>query len=136
MNDFKLDSRPNIKSGFKAPDAYFESLADRVMLNLPIQEVKVIPLYKRRPVWVTSAAAALVLSLSLILNKNEVAKKPAMPDNKAIENYFAYQTDISSYDLLQNLDVEGVSELQVESADISDEAIEEYLTGENVDLYE
>lgn len=136
MNDFKLDSRPNIKSGFKAPDAYFESLADRVMLNLPMQEVKVIPLYKRRPVWVTSAAAALVLSLSLILNKNEVAKKPAMPDNKAIENYFAYQTDISSYDLLQNLDVEGVSELQVESADISDEAIEEYLTGENVDLYE
>lgn len=136
MNDFKLDSRPNIKSGFKAPDAYFESLADRVMLNLPMPEVKVIPLYKRRPVWVTSAAAALVLSLSLILNKNEVAKKPAMPDNKAIENYFAYQADISSYDLLQNLDVEGVSELQVESADISDEAIEEYLTGENVDLYE
>lgn len=135
MNDFKLDSRPNIKSGFKAPDAYFESLADRVMLNLPMQEVKVIPLYKRRPVWVTSAAAALVLSLSLILNKNEAAKKPALPDNKAIENYFAYQADISSYELLQNLDVEDVSELQ-ESVNISDEAIEEYLTGENVYLYE
>jgi len=135
MNDFKLDSRPNIKSGFKAPDAYFESLADRVMLNLPMQEVKVIPLYKRRPVWVTSAAAALVLSLSLILNKNEAAKKPALPDNKAIENYFAYQADISSYELLQNLDVEDVSELQ-ESVNISDEAIEEYLAGENVYLYE
>ncbi|ALM47656.1 hypothetical protein AMR72_01325 [Flavobacterium psychrophilum] len=135
MNDFKLDSRPNIKSGFKAPDAYFESLANRVMLNLPMQEVKVIPLYKRRPVWVTSAAAALVLSLSLILNKNEAAKKPALPDNKAIENYFAYQADISSYELLQNLDVEDVSELQ-ESVNISDEAIEEYLAGENVYLYE
>jgi len=135
MNDFKLDSRPNIKSGFKAPDAYFESLADRVMLNLPMQEVKVIPLYKRRPIWVTSAAAALVLSLSLILNKNEAAKKPALPDNKAIENYFAYQADISSYELLQNLDVEDVSELQ-ESVNISDEAIEEYLAGENVYLYE
>jgi len=135
MNDFKLDSRPNIKSGFKAPDAYFESLADRVMLNLPMQEVKVIPLYKRRPVWVTSAAAALVLSLSLILNKNEAAKKTALPDNKAIENYFAYQADISSYELLQNLDVEDVSELQ-ESVNISDEAIEEYLAGENVYLYE
>lgn len=135
MNDFKLDSRPNIKSGFKAPDAYFESLADRVMLNLPMQEVKVIPLYKRRPVWVTSAAAALVLSLSLIHNKNEAAKKPALPDNKAIENYFAYQADISSYELLQNLDVEDVSELQ-KSVNISDEAIEEYLAGENVYLYE
>jgi len=135
MNDFKLDSRPNINSGFKAPDAYFESLADRVMLNLPMQEVKVIPLYKRRPVWVTSAAAALVLSLSLVLNKKETTVAVAMPDNKAIENYFAYQSDISSYELLQNLDVKDVSELQ-ESVNISDEAIEEYLAGENVYLYE
>jgi len=135
MNDFKLDSRPNINSGFKAPDAYFESLADRVMLHLPMQEVKVIPLYKRRPVWVTSAAAALVLSLSLVLNKKETTVAVAMPDNKAIENYFAYQSDISSYELLQNLDVKDVSELQ-ESVNISDEAIEEYLAGENVYLYE
>ena len=135
MNDFILDSRPNINSGFKAPDAYFESLADRVMLHLPMQEVKVIPLYKRRPVWVTSAAAALVLSLSLVLNKKETTVAVAMPDNKAIENYFAYQSDISSYELLQNLDVKDVSELQ-ESVNISDEAIEEYLAGENVYLYE
>lgn len=136
MNDFKLDSRPNIKSGFQAPDTYFESLADRVMLNLPVQEVKVIPLYKRRPVWVTSAAAALVLSISLILNQKET-KVPAMPDNKAIENYFAYQTEISSDVLLQNLDVKDISELQEESVNnISDEAIEEYLAGENVYLYE
>lgn len=137
MNDFKLDSRPNIKSGFKAPDAYFESLADRVMLNLPVKEVKVIPLYKRRPIWVTSAAAMLVLSLSLILNKEETTVASTMPDSKAIENYFAYQTAMSSYDLLENLDGEKVNELEEESVDnISDEAIEEYLTGENVDLYE
>ena len=135
MNDFKLDSRPNIKSGFKAPDAYFESLAERVMLNLPMPEVKVIPLYKRRPVWVTSAAAALVLSLSLVLTNKETAA-PSYPDNKAIENYFAYQTDISSDELLQNLDIEDISELQESSTNISDEAIEEYLDGENVYLYE
>lgn len=134
MNDFKLDSRPNIKSGFKAPDAYFESLADRVMLNLPMEKVKVIPLYRRTPVWVTSAAAALVLSLSLILNKNEAAT-PAMPDNAAIEDYLVNQAGLTSYDLQKNLNQQDLSDLN-KSIDISDKAIEEYLSDENIYLYE
>lgn len=134
MNDFKLDSRPNIKSGFKAPDGYFESLADRIMLNLPMEKVKVIPLYRRTPVWVTSAAAALVLSLSLILNKNEAAT-PAMPDNAAIEDYLVNQAGLTSYDLQKNLNQQDLSDLN-KSIDISDKAIEEYLSDENIYLYE
>lgn len=136
MNDFKLDSRPNIKSGFKAPDAYFESLADRVMLNLPVEEVKVIPLYKRRPVWVTSAAAAFVLSISLLLTENESVKTAAvMPDNKAIENYLINDAGMTSDDLLQTLSANDLSELQ-ESIDISDKDLEQYLSEENISLYE
>lgn len=134
MKDFKLDSRPNIKSGFIAPDAYFESLADRVMLNLPLKEVKVVPLYKRRPVWVTSAAAAFVLSFSLLFIEKE-ASAPIMPDAKAIEDYLVYQSDISSYELQKNLDKQDLNELQ-KSINVSPEAIEEYLSNEDVYLYE
>lgn len=135
MNDFKLDSRPNIKSGFTAPDTYFESLADRVMLNLPLQEVKVIPLYKRRPVWVTSAAAAIVLSISLFLTDKETVKTATLPDSVAIENYLINEAGMSSYELSQNLDAQDISDLGA-SVDISNEAIEEYFSEENIDLYE
>lgn len=123
MNDFKLDSRPNIKSGFKAPDSYFESLTDRVMLNLPMQEVKVIPLYRRRPVWVTSAAAALVLSFSLMLNK-DVAAAPVLPSDAITEDYILNQSGVSTDDILANVDTKDLQALNVELMDVSDEEIE------------
>jgi hypothetical protein len=136
MNDFKLDSEPRIKSGFRAPDAYFESFADRVMLSLPLKEVKVVPLYRRRPVWVTSVAAVFILSLSLVFTRKDATVQ--MPDNAAIENYLLYQANISSYDLSENLSKKEISDMDKSSVadDISDEAIEEYLAGENVSIYE
>ena len=133
MKDFKLDSEVRIKSGFMASEAYFESFADRLMLQLPVREVKVVPLYKRRPVWLTSAAAALVLSLSLVFTQKESA-----PDNDTIENYIVYQSGISSYDLIQNLNQEEISELEKTVLDdaISDEELGEYLIDENISLDE
>ncbi|HYD91300.1 MAG TPA: hypothetical protein VEA37_07400 [Flavobacterium sp.] len=133
MKDFKLDSEVRLKSGFTAPEAYFESFADRLMLQLPVREIKVVPLYKRRPVWVTSAAAALVLSLSLVFTQKESA-----PDNNSIENYLVYQSGISSYDLIQNLDQEEISELEksVLNEAISDEDLDRYLIDENISLDE
>lgn len=135
MNDFKLDSEPRIKSGFITPDTYFDSLADRVLLNLPKKEIRVIPLYKRRPVWVTSVAAVFILSLSLIFTqKDSVVKAPNKAD---IKNYLVYQSDISTYDLLQSLSPEDIAELENSINDISlegisAEAAEEYLSGENI----
>jgi hypothetical protein len=126
MNDFKLDSRPNIKSGFKAPDSYFESLTDRVMLNLPVQEVKVVPLYRRRPIWVTSAAAALVLSCSLLLTKNE-ASAPVMPDAAATEDYLV--NNMNTYDIQQHLDAEDLTDVSKsvlsQPLNVSNKTIEE-----------
>jgi hypothetical protein len=133
MKDFKLNSEPKIKSGFLTPDNYFDSFADRIMLDLPKKEVKVVPLYRRKPVWVTSVAAVFVLSLSLIFTKEDTSVKA--PDAATIESYLVYQADISSYDLLENLDQSDLSELE-QSFVISDEAIEQYLSDENVNLYE
>jgi len=132
MNNFKLDSRPNIKSGFKAPEHYFESLADRVMLNLPSEEVKVIPLYKRRPVWITSAAAALVLSFSLMLSKNE-ASTPALPAEAISADYILDESGVTNYDLLAHIDIEDLKELNDQSIEhVSNEAIEANIDLNNV----
>lgn len=135
MKDFKLDSVAGIKSGFKAPDAYFDNLEDKLVARLPQREAKVVPLYRRRPVWVTSAAAVVVVSLSLLLEKKDTAKV-AMPDSIAMENYLIEEAGLSAYDLQQNLDRQDISELRVESAPISDKALEEYLSDQNINLYE
>ena len=136
MKDFKLDSVPGMKSGFTAPDAYFDGFADRLMMQLPAQKVKVVPLYRRTPVWVTSAAAAFILSLSLMLSDQEAPTQVvAMPNNTAIENYLVHQSGMSSYEISGNLDRKDLSELN-ESLPISDEAVKEYLADQNFYLYE
>jgi len=136
MNDFKLDSRPNIKSGFKAPDAYFESLADRVMLSLPMEDVKVIPLYKRRPVWVTSAAAVFVLSFSLLLNQKDTVINPVLPDNKSIEEYvIVNKSEISTNELLKNLSDKDLQELQQDLITADDESIGDFI-GDDIYRYQ
>ena len=135
MKDFKLDSIAGIKSGFKAPDAYFDNLPDTLVARLPLREPKIVPLYRRRPVWVTSAAAVIVVSLSLMLEKKEAAKV-SLPDSMAMEDYLIEEAGLSSYELQQNLDRQDISELRVESAPISDNALEEYLSDQNIYIYE
>ena len=136
MKDFKLDSVPGMKSGFTAPDAYFDGFADRLMMQLPAQKVKVVPLYRRAPVWVTSAAAAFILSLSLMLSDQEAPTQVvSMPNNTAIENYLVHQSGMSSYEISGNLDRKDLSKLD-ESLSVSDEAIKEYFDAENIYIYE
>lgn len=134
MKDFKLDTHPKIKPGFKAPDAYFDSFTDGLMQQLPAnKEVKVVPLYKRKPVWL-SAAASFIVMLSVgsyFLLKPETQQ----PDAAAIENYLMYQAGINSYDLSQNLDQQDIKELE-QSIVISDDAIEDYITNETLYLNE
>lgn len=125
MNDFKLDNRDTIKSGFKTPDGYFENLSERIMMNIPVEEVKVIPLYRRKPVWVTSAAAALVLSFSLILTKHE-SKGPSLSSVSISEDYILNQSGIEASDILANLSTDDIKELNEQAVEnISDELIEE-----------
>ncbi|PZR19607.1 MAG: hypothetical protein DI539_13480 [Flavobacterium psychrophilum] len=126
MNDFKLDNRDNIRSGFKVPESYFDSLTDRVMSNLPVEEVKVIPLYKRKPVWLTSAAAVIVLSFSLVLTKNEAKTPSALSSEVVSEDYILNQSGIEATDILANLSTEDIKELNEQSVEnMSDEMIEE-----------
>lgn len=132
MEHFNLESGPKIKPGFKTPDNYFEGFTDRLMQQLPVPEVKVVPLYMKRPVWMTAVAAVLVVMLTLgIFFTSGTA--PTQPDDADIENYLVYQSNINTYDLMQALDEQDIAELENSMA-LSDEAIEDYLKYENIDI--
>jgi len=135
MNDFKLDNGPKIPSGFKAPEGYFESFTERMMEKLPVQEdVKVIPIYKRKPVWLSVAASfAILLGLGVFYTLNTATTE--QPDAAAIENYLVYQANMNSYELMQVLDHQDINELE-QSIAVNEEAIEDYLNDENIYLYE
>lgn len=132
MKDFKLHEEDKIKAGFTAPDGYFENFTERLMAQLPQEpRVTVVPLYRRRPVWFSAAAAFIILLGAGWFFMPD--KKAAQPDDTAIENYLVYSTNISTYDLAQQLDDQDIKQLKASLA-ISDEAIEDYLLYE--DIYE
>jgi hypothetical protein len=129
MKPFNLDNEPKIKSGFTAPEGYFDSFTDRIMQQLPAQETPVIPLYRRAKVWLSGVAAVLVLALGLtVYFKTGTTKQP---DDSAIENYLVYQSGLNSYDLIQNLDQQDIKELE-QSIAINDDAIADYLYEQNI----
>jgi hypothetical protein len=130
MKPFKLDSEPKIDTGFKVPENYFEDFTARMMQQLPVTEVKVVPLYRRMPVWISAVAAVFIIALSLTLYLR-MGAGTTPTDDAAIENYLVYQANMSSYDLMQELDAGDIKELE-QSIVISDEAIEDYLSTENI----
>ena len=135
MNDFKLNNGPKITPGFTIPDTYFESFTNRLMQQLPKQEVKVVPLYKRKPVWFSAAAGFVIMATLGVFYTTITSTAPSQPDDAAIENYLVYQANVNSYDLMQNLDQQDIDELE-KSIVINDDAIKDYLTNEDVYLNE
>ncbi|MGV3459423.1 MAG: hypothetical protein ACO1N9_03095 [Flavobacterium sp.] len=137
MEQFKLDENNRIKQGFNPTDAYFEDFTERLMQELPARETRVIPLYKKARVWMSSAAAVLILALGLTFYFRSNSKT-AQPDASAIESYLAYNTNISSYDIIQQLDQQDIDELEQSLSlnNVNPDAIEQYLNDQNVNVYE
>jgi hypothetical protein len=105
------------------------------MQGLPKQEPKVVPLYKRKPVWMSAVAAIFVIALGLsIVWKSNIDNATVQPDDATIENYLAYQDDITQEDIIQGLNQQDIKELEA-SIPISDEAIENYLSTKDYDIY-
>jgi hypothetical protein len=132
MNDFKLDKGQKIFTGFITPNDYFDNLTNAIMGQLPAREVKIVPLYKRKPVWLSAAAGFFVIAGLSILYTTNMASQP---DDAAIENYLVYQANVNSYDLMQNLNQNDIDELE-KSIVINDEQIRDYLVDEDVYINE
>jgi len=133
MNDFKLNETQKITTGFTIPNDYFESFTQRLMQQLPKPEVKVVPLYKRKPIWLSAAAGFIVMLTMGLLFTNTT--QTTQPDDDAIEHYLVYTANVNSYDLMQNLDQQDIDKL-AKSIVISDDALKEYLSDQDVYLNE
>jgi len=132
MNDFKLVKGQKIFTGFTTPNDYFDNFNNAIMGQLPVREVKIVPLYKRKPVWLSAAAGFIVIAGLSVLYTTNMASQP---DDAAIENYLVYQANVNSYDLMQNLDQNDIDELE-KSIVINDNQIRDYLVDEDVYINE
>lgn len=126
MKTFKLENQPKIKSGFQAPEHYFDDFSVKVLEQIKDREVKVVPMYRRKIVISLLAAAVVIIALMtpFINNYNNVTVEL---DEKALETYLAYQANLNQYDLLReldNADMQGISE----SMGLEDEILEDILS--------
>lgn len=136
MNSFNLENSPKIKSGFKTPDGYFENFSEQILAKIAQEEKPVISIFQRRRNWFVAAAAVLILGISIpFLNKADTGNTSV--DEETMENYLAYQSTISQYDLINLLDKEDIEALEsdlkvddavVESALSDNTNLENYLT--------
>lgn len=134
MKKFELDNEPKITSGFTTPEGYFSGLTEQLMQQLPKEDkARILPLYKKPSVWLSGIAAVFILVFSLTLFFKS-GTEPAQPDAVAIENYLVYQSNLSPYDLVQELDDNDLNELE-KSIAISDDAIESYFDAYGNDTY-
>lgn len=123
MMDFKINEKDRLGTGFKAPEDYFATLADRI--SLPEPAPKVIPLYRKKPVWIGVAASFVTLmGLGIFFSQN--TKTNAAPNADDIQSYLVYNTNVSAYDIGQHLDEQDIEALE-SSITISNDNIENYL---------
>lgn len=126
MNDFKLNTNEKITSGFKIPDNYFDSFSEKVMQQLPKEEPKVISFYARNKKILFSAAAVLVIALSISL-VFKIQSKEQEVSSDDVENYLVYHTTLSDDDIVNLLEQEDIENITV-SNPIENEAIEDVLS--------
>ncbi len=140
MKDFKLDSNEKITSGFKIPDTYFDDFSEKVMQRLTKEEPKVISFYAKNKRWIYSAAAVVVLALSVPIVYQMQNNETEMT-SKEVESYLVNHTTLSDDDVVNLLDQEDIEKLKKADTPIAKEAledvlsnnteIEQYITNEN-----
>jgi hypothetical protein len=140
MKDFKLDSNEKITSGFKIPDTYFDDFSEKVMQRLTKEEPKVISFYAKNKRWLYSAAAVVVLALSVPIVYQMQNNETEMT-SKEVESYLVNHTTLSDDDVVNLLDQEDIEKLKKGDTPIAKEAledvlsnnteIEQYITNEN-----
>ncbi len=126
MNRFSLENHPKIKSGFEAPANYFDNLSNEVMSKIDSQEPKKGRVFSLKRIGL-AVAAILILALGIPFFMNNSTFTNESLDTIALENYLAYQSGVSSYDLINLMDVSELDAIQVNLA-LEDESVEDILT--------
>lgn len=128
MNDFKINSKHKIDSGFKIPEDYFENFSEKVLLKINKPEPKVVSIFYKRKTWISSVAAVLVISLSVTLFSKIAVN--SSEEKLTLENYITNQSEISQYDLVALLDTKDIEKIKIDLK-LEDKKIEEVITNSN-----
>lgn len=136
MNHFKLNTAHKEASGFIVPDNYFETLSDRLLPKLYTKSVPLLSLsnhIKQNKNWLTSVAAILLVSFSVLLYSNFQSQKN-QKYTAELENYLTDHPNYSDDDIVNLLNTEEITALKIEST-LNNETIENQLI-DNGDLEE
>ena len=134
MKNFKLDDEPKITSGFTTPDGYFEEFSNKVLVQLPNEEPKIISIFGYRKTLYFAVAAILILMLCIPLFSIYSTQREEI-DSASLENYIAYQANISDEEILNLLQQEDLDKIKL-NFNVSDEEIEEVLNANsNIEQY-
>ncbi len=127
MKNFELDTNKKIISGFTIPDNYFDDFSERVLQKLPKEKTKIITFYSRNKRWFYSAAAVLVISLSVPIVYQIQNKEQEITSNE-VESYLVNHTSFSDDDVVNLLDQEDIEKLKNVNTPIEKEALEDVLS--------
>ena len=137
MKQFDLENNKEMKSGFKVPENYFEQFEAKMMAQIPVEkETKVVSLFHRKQVWISSIAAVLLLAIAIPVYFN-MAKENNL-DAGTIEVYLSQQQGIGITELSKHLTDEDIAELEnnLSLNEVNSDAVEDYLSeSENLDYY-
>lgn len=125
MKAFKLENDPNIKTGFKTPDHYFDGFSAKVLQQIKEAEVKVIPIYKRKKVITMLAAAVVIVALMIPIVNNY--NKSRELDEATLESYFSYESNLNQYDLIRELDTKDIEAIN-KNVVLEQETLEDVLS--------
>lgn len=129
MKTFKLDNEPKITPGFKVPENYFEDFQAKMMKQLLVKEQKVISIFARKKTWIYSAAAILVMALTVPLYQY-LFNTSTVNESITLENYIAYQTTVSNIDIAYLLDEKDIQNINID-LNIEDRILENELSSNN-----
>jgi hypothetical protein len=133
MKNFDLENKDKIRSGFTVPEHYFEQFEAKMMQQISIQkttvnEVKVVSLFYRKQVWMSSIAALILLAIAIPVYFN-MAKENNI-ESHSIENYLVDQQHVNENEIIEHLSEEDINALEnslITSTNEND-AIENYLS--------
>lgn len=124
-----------INTGFKVPEDYFEEFENKMLTQLIAKkETKVVRLFPKKQLLISSIAAVIVLAVAIPVYFNSAKTTPL--ENATIENYLIIQTNFSTLDIINNLNEEDIKELENTLALIDTKSVESYLLEtQNLDYY-
>ncbi|MDN3677038.1 hypothetical protein QWY90_06910 [Flavobacterium paronense] len=134
MKEFKLDNEPKITSGFTIPDGYFDAFSEKLLVQLPEQESKIISIFSSQKIRNFAVAAILILMLSVPIYTKYSTKQEEI-DSVTLENYIAYQSNISEEEIVNLLQQEDLDKMKI-NFNVDDAAIEDALnSNSNLEQY-